>query len=214
MDEEQLVLVDEDDNQVGTAGKLECHTGAGRLHRAFTALVFDGSDRLLLARRSDSKMLWPGVWDATFASHPRVSESYADSVVRRMPEELGTVCGIDYLLKFVYHVRYGDVGSENEVCGVLAGILDDPSTPRPAPDEISEVAWVTADDALGDIRKDAMSYCPWMLAAMLLLDRAAGSDGYPRLAGAIAPWTSQGAKDILAGAVRAHMDDSQWRYVR
>lgn len=214
MDEEQLVLVDENDNPIGTAGKLECHTGAGKLHRAFTALVFDTSDRLLLTRRSDPKMLWPGIWDATFASHPRVSESYANAAMRRMPDELGTVCNMDYLLKFVYHVKYQDIGAENEVCGILVGRLEKPATLRPATDEISEISWVGADDALADIRDNPASYCPWMLAAMLLLERAIGSEGYSSCASAIAPWITQGAKDILANAVSTHMEQSQWRYVK
>ena len=211
MDEEQLVLVDEDDNPLGSAGKLECHTGKGKLHRAFTALVFDSTGKLLLTKRSDPKMLWPGIWDATFASHPRVLESYVDAAMRRMPHELGTVCHMDYLLKFVYHVKYSDIGSENEVCGVLAGTLDDPSTLRPLEQEISEISWVTAKDVLIEIHNNPEAYCPWMLAALLLLDESTNAK---TANGAIAPWITQDAKNILVVATRTHMEDTEWRLVK
>lgn len=214
MDEEQLVLVDKDDNPIGTAGKLECHIGAGQLHRAFTALVFDPSGRLLLTRRSDSKMLWPKIWDATFASHPRVSESYADAAVRRMPDELGTVCDMQYLLKFVYHVKYLDVGSENEVCAILAGTLSDPSSLKPASQEISEVSWATPDDILADMRANPHNYCPWMIAALWMLGQRLESGTVLRNAESIAAWTSQDARKILAEATSAHMSNDEWGPVR
>lgn len=207
MDEEQLVLVDETDNPVGTAGKLECHTGEGKLHRAFTALVFDGLDRLFLTRRSDQKMLWPSVWDATFASHPRADESYANAAMRRMPDELGASCKMDYLLKFVYHVKYENIGSENEVCGVLVGRLTDASAPKPAAGEISEARWVTPVETLADIEHNPMKYCPWMLASLRLLERGRGVSEY---ADAVAPWMEEDAMEILDVAVRAHMDKSRW----
>ena len=36
-------------------------------------------------------MLWPNVWDGTFASHPRewMRGMYTSPAERRMPEELG-----------------------------------------------------------------------------------------------------------------------------
>lgn len=212
-DEEQLVLVDEDDNPTGTAGKYECHAGAGMLHRAFTALVFDPSERLLLTRRSSSKMLWPGTWDASFASHPRVGESYARAAMRRMPDELGIVCDMDYLLKFVYSARYSDVGSENEVCGIVCGTLTDPTGLDAAAAEISEVAWAAPDDALAAIRDVPRLYCPWMLAALWLLGEIA-DDEVARHADAIGPWTEPRARKVLAEATRAHMRDDEWRRIR
>lgn len=204
MEEEQLVLVDENDREVGTAGKLECHVGAGRLHRAFTALVLDSGSRLLLARRSDSKMLWPGVWDATFASHPRPGEGYARAAERRMPDELGVSCTMEYLFKFVYRAEYLDVGTENEVCATLVGTLG--GAPSPAPSEISEVAWEDARGLARKVRDDAKSYCPWMLAALWLAGAA------PR-AGPLAPWAEPAVREAMREGARAHMADDAWRAV-
>jgi len=99
-----------------TEEKVKCHLPNGKLHRAFTALLFDEGGRLVITRRAKEKMLWPSDWDGTFASHPRESETYVSSGERRMPEELGIEGKLDYLHKFEYHVSFKDVGSENEIC--------------------------------------------------------------------------------------------------
>ena len=96
MSEEFVILVDENDNPIGTEEKVKCHLPNGKLHRAFTALLFDKDGRLVLTKRAKEKMLWPGDWDGTFASHPRESEGYVSSGERRMPEELGINGKLDY----------------------------------------------------------------------------------------------------------------------
>ena len=49
--EEQIILVDEDDVQIGTMGKLETHE-KGLLHRAFSILVFNTQGELMLQKRA------------------------------------------------------------------------------------------------------------------------------------------------------------------
>ena len=136
---EYVILVDQNDNPIGKEDKVKCHLPNGKLHRAFTALIFNGEGKLLLTKRSEGKMLWPGYWDGTVASHPRESETYVSSAERRMPEEIGIVCKMNYMNKFEYHVPYKDVGSENEICGTLIGIVDDFDETCLIKDEISEI---------------------------------------------------------------------------
>ena len=152
-DAEYLILVDKNDNSIGIEEKVKCHLPNGKLHRAFTVLLFNKDRKLLLTRRSSNKMLWPGDWDGTVASHPRQSETFVSSAERRLPEELGISCKLDYLFKFEYHVPYKNIGSENEICGTLIGIVDDPSKIKLVKEEISDIKWVTLDDLLEDIKK-------------------------------------------------------------
>lgn len=205
-----VILVDGDDTDIGTAEKVSCHLPGGRLHRAFTALLFDGAGRLLITRRSASKMLWPGDWDGTVASHPRRSETYVSSAQRRLPEEIGIECGLEYLFKFEYHVPYRDVGSENEMCGALAGVVGDGAAPRPADAEISETAWLEAGDPSGSMRADPARYCPWMLIALYLLPES-GPRALARLGPALRPWMSQPLRSALRESIRAHLPDDRWR---
>ncbi len=166
---ELLILVDENDNPIGFEEKVKCHLPNGKLHRAFTVLLFNEEGRLLLTRRSQNKMLWPGDWDGTVASHPRKSETYVSSAERRLPEEIGASCNLDYLFKFEYHVPYRDTGSENEVCGTLIGHLPESSELKLVKDEISETKWISSDEFFTDVQKNPGSYCPWMIVALHLL---------------------------------------------
>ncbi len=76
MSDEYVILVDKNDVPIGKEEKVKSHLPNGKLHRAFTALLFDKEGRLVITRRSSSKMLWPGDWDGTVASHPREGETY------------------------------------------------------------------------------------------------------------------------------------------
>ena len=163
MVEENVILVDSNDNPIGLEEKVKCHLPNGKLHRAFTALLFDNEGRLVLTKRSSSKMLWPGDWDGTVASHPRENETYISSAERRMPEEIGIMCKFDYLFKFEYHVPYKDVGSENEICGTLIGIIENSSKFSLVKEEISETKWIAPNELIDELKKNPQIYCPWMI---------------------------------------------------
>ncbi len=212
MSEEFVILVDKDDNPIGTAEKVRCHMPDGLLHRAFTALLFDGSGRLVLGRRAGTKMLWPGYWDGTFASHPRESETYVLSGQRRMPEELGVGTTLEYLHKFEYHVPYLDVGSENEICATLIGVIGDTDGLVGAKDEIDQIRAASAEALLSEIESDPSMYCPWMLIALDLLDMS-DKAALERHAGVLSGWMGGRTHEILRRAIGAHLPDDRWRLV-
>jgi isopentenyl-diphosphate delta-isomerase len=207
---EMLILVDGNDNPIGFEEKVKCHLPHGKLHRAFTVLLFNSKGELLLTRRSQSKMLWPGDWDGTVASHPRKTETYVSSAERRLPEELGSGCKLDYLFKFEYHIPYKDVGSENEICGTLIGIVSEPFELRLVPDEISESKWVSSDALYSDVQKNPQSYSPWMVAALYLL-----SESDPKMIEKhkkiFDKWNKHGLKDMLTNPMKFHFPTNSWR---
>jgi isopentenyl-diphosphate Delta-isomerase len=123
---EQLILVDDHDREIGYQGKADCHLGFGVLHRAFSIFVFNEDNELLLQQRSPSKMLWPGYWSNTCCSHPRRGEDIVDAVTRRLKQELGFTCPLEYLYKFKYQAQFGAVGAEHELCSVYFGRYDGP----------------------------------------------------------------------------------------
>ena len=212
MSEEFVILVDENDNPIGTEEKVKCHLPNGKLHRAFTALLFDKNGRLVLTRRAKEKMLWPGDWDGTFASHPRKSETFVSSGERRMPEELGIEGKLDYLHKFEYHVPYKDVGSENEICGTLIGIIDESTKLKEIEGEIDEIKWVSADELVIEISKNPKIYCPWMLIALKLLERS-NKLMLDRHANVLATWMNEEMHRKLLEAIKVHLPEDKWRLV-
>ena len=52
--EEQVILVNENDEQIGLMPKLEAHQKAV-LHRAFSVFIFNDSNELMLQQRATSK---------------------------------------------------------------------------------------------------------------------------------------------------------------
>lgn len=206
---EYLILVDSNDNPIGTEEKVKCHLPNGKLHRAFTILLFNKEGKLLLTQRSQSKMLWPGDWDGTVASHPRQSETYVSSAERRLPEELGLSCKLDYLFKFEYHVPYKDIGSENEVCGTLIGTIDDPSKIKLVEDEISAVKWVSFDELYSEIEKSPQNFCPWMLVALYFLCESKNgvSESNRNI---LKIWNREGTKGRLTPSLKHHFPDNRW----
>jgi len=213
MAEEFLILVDKNDNPIGTEEKVKCHLPQGKLHRAFTALILDKDGKLALTRRSSEKMLWPGDWDGTIASHPRESETYVTSAQRRMPEEIGISCKMDYLFKFEYHVPYKEVGSENEICGILIGIVEPSTKFRLIKEEISEEKWITPEELKEEIQKNPQIYCPWMLIALYLLS-SSNQEMLEKHKSILSPWTSPQLKQLLEESIKYHLPDNDWRLVK
>lgn len=123
-DFQRLIVVDKDDRETGSCTREECHAGDGIQHRAFSIFIFDSHGRLLMQKRSRRKKLWPLYWSNSCCSHPRVGESITKAAHRRLAEELGISTSLTYLFKFSYQERFGNSGSENEMCSVFVGQTD------------------------------------------------------------------------------------------
>ena len=210
--EEYVILVDQNDNPIGKEEKVKCHLPNGKLHRAFTALIFNSEEKLLLTKRGDGKMLWPGDWDGTVASHPRESETYVSSAERRMPEEIGINCEMNYVNKFEYHVPYKSVGSENEICGTLIGTVDSFDESSLIKDEISEIKWIDPNELKNELEQNKDTYCPWMVIALYFLADS-DSNTLEKFNSLIAKWASDDLKHVYENAIKHYIPNNNWRLV-
>lgn len=159
MTEDLLLLVDPTDKIIGKEEKQTCHLGSGMLHRAFSVFLFNSSKELLIQKRSSKKMLWPLFWSNTCCSHPVFDEDYETSAERRLTEELGIKAKLKFLYKFQYQAKFGNIGSENELCAVLIGISDQP--PKPNSDEVAEFKYISINDLKKDIETHPDNFSPW-----------------------------------------------------
>jgi isopentenyl-diphosphate delta-isomerase len=157
-DQEILILVDDNDNELGTDTRENCHSGKGKRHRAYTALLFhDG--RMLLQQRSKTKLLWPGAWDVSFTSHVYPGETYQQAAARRARQELDARVGeLADVHSFVYFAPQGD-NAENEFCRVLVGDFD--GKIKPNPEEMMSVRWARLAEVKADVAARPDSYTPW-----------------------------------------------------
>ena len=160
-DLEDLILVNEQDENTGTMNKRACHEQDGRLHRAFSVFIFNKDGDVLLQKRSDQKMLWPAYWSNACCSHPRAGETSEAAVHRRLQQELGIKTKLTFLYKFQYQARYGNIGSEHELCWVWAGRAEAEEV-RPNTNEIADWRFFPRTELDHELETRPEAYTPWM----------------------------------------------------
>jgi isopentenyl-diphosphate Delta-isomerase len=177
-DDEQLILVDSDDREIGFMGKADAHLGRGTLHRAFSLFVFNPAGELLLQRRAMGKRLWPGYWSNSCCSHPRRGETMDGAVGRRLQEELGLLAELDFLFKFEYQAQYDTQGAEHELCWVYAG--HSAEEPRANVHEIECWRYVMPQALQAEIARAPDIFTPWFKLAWARISRSQAGAGTTR----------------------------------
>jgi len=161
-DSDSLILVDEADREVGHLDKARCHQGRGVLHRAFSLLIFNDAGELLLQQRSAGKRLWPLFWSNSCCSHPRRAETMEAAIHRRLYEELGLRCPLQFLFKFQYQAQFDAAGAEQELCSVFVGRTSDPV--RIDPSEILAWRWISPEALQAELAgAGAERFTPWFV---------------------------------------------------
>lgn len=156
--EEQIILVDEKDQVVGTGEKMAVHK-AGLLHRAFSVLVFNSKGEILLQQRAKSKYHCGGLWTNTCCSHPRPGEIVLKAARRRLFEEMGIDCELEEIFSFRYRVSFPNGLTENEYDHVLIGKSD--NLPKPDINEVEDWKWTDIKSLKADMRKSPEIYTYW-----------------------------------------------------
>jgi len=137
--EEEIILVDELDQELGFLSKLEVHQ-KGLLHRAFSILVFNSNHELLIHQRAFDKYHSAGLWTNTCCSHPRKGESNEQAIHRRLKEEMGFDCELKFIFKFLYQTNFADGLIEHELDHVYIGHSD--QIPQVDPKEVNAFRWI------------------------------------------------------------------------
>lgn len=165
--EDQVILVDLNDNQVGFAGKIAAHR-SGALHRAISIFVFDAAGRVLLQKRASTKYHSGGLWSNTCCSHPRPNEDTANAARRRLREEMGVNCELQEVFSFVYQTQFNNGLIEHEYDHVFFGNHD--GEPILNPEEADDWKWMDIRQLADDLREHPETYSFWLAAC---LDRVA-----------------------------------------
>jgi isopentenyl-diphosphate Delta-isomerase len=164
MEQELVVLVDEHDNEIGTAEKLVAHQKA-LLHRAFSVFIFNSNGELLLQQRANSKYHSAGLWTNTCCSHPRPNELVLDAANRRLEEEMGLKVDLEKKFDFVYKTPFDNDLTEYEFDHVFVGYTDD--EPAPNADEVESYKWKTIDEIKTDLILFPNTFTSWFKIAIM-----------------------------------------------
>ncbi len=157
-EEEKVILVNENDEQIGVMPKLEAHQKAV-LHRAFSVFIFNDKKELMLQQRAYHKYHSPGLWTNTCCSHQREGESNIEAGERRLQEEMGFVTSLQDSISFIYKAPFDNGLTEHEYDHVLIGEYNE--EPLINPDEVANWKWMSIEKVKNDIQKYPEIYTEW-----------------------------------------------------
>ena len=152
--EEWFDVVDRSDRVIDRASREEVHQN-GLLHRSAHLLVFDGSGRVLLQKRSMVKDRFPGRWDSSVSGHVDSGESYDQCIVREAMEEIGI--RLAATPERLFKVDACDE-TDQEFSWVYRTYSEGPFAPNK--EEISEIGWFTGDEVSHLVKTDPESVSP------------------------------------------------------
>ena len=155
---EYVVLVDENDNEIGQMEKQAAHIDP-HLHRAFSIFLFNSKGELLMQQRALSKYHSPGLWTNTCCSHPRAGETLDDATSRRLMEEMGMNCEMHEVYTFIYKAPVGEGLTEHEFDHVFIGQSDD--IPVVNHEEVESWKYMSIIDLKDDIQLHPEQYTEW-----------------------------------------------------
>lgn len=181
--DELVVLVDEQNTEIGTAPKDSVHTTNTPLHRGFSLFLFNSKNEVLLTKRSKTKKTFSGVWTNTVCGHPAPGESVVNAAKRRLKDELGIDLDVESpkrtvlsakgpsLIRVVapYRYRFSDANGivENEICPILVAHAD--VDPKPKQEEVEDWKWMGWERFLRDIEDRTSVYSPWCVDEVNIL---------------------------------------------
>ncbi len=167
--DEYIILVDLNDNEIGTVEKITAHREA-LLHRAFSVFIFrknKNNVELLLQKRHSKKYHCGGLWTNTCCSHPHKGEELAVSAQRRLKFEMGIETPLKLIGKFHYSVEFENGLTENEIDHVLVGMFQGEEI-NVNPEEVEDIRWIDPVILQQDLLKNPKRYTFWLSQALKL----------------------------------------------
>lgn len=163
MEKRYVVLVDENDNEIGVMEKLEAHQ-KGSLHRAFSVFIFNQKGEMLLQQRALNKYHSAGLWSNACCSHPSPGENTRTAAINRLQQEMGLSCDLKKKYSFIYKVTFENGLCEYELDHVFTGKSD--AVPVPDNREVMNFQWKTLKDIHRSIADTPLMYTEWFLICM------------------------------------------------
>ncbi|SEL45199.1 isopentenyl-diphosphate Delta-isomerase [Parapedobacter koreensis] len=171
MKTENVILVDEHDQEIGSMEKMEAHR-SGMLHRAISVFVFDDTGRLLLQQRAAHKYHSANLWTNTCCSHPAPGEAASAAASRRLQEEMGLEVPLTFAFTFLYRASFDDGLVEHEFDHVFVGYTN--RSPKLNPEEVAAYRWATRAEVEREMQMNPEAYTAWF---KLIYKQAFGQAG-------------------------------------
>ena len=157
--EDQVILVDSNDQVLGTANKMKAHQ-EGLLHRAVSVVVVDDKGRMLLQQRAFEKYHSGGLWTNAACSHPYPGEETLTAAKRRLWEEMGIGAGEwRFLFPLLYKSKLDSDLIEHEYDHVFLCTTN--VSPLINPEEVSACVWRDQGQLRHEIKTHPDRFTVW-----------------------------------------------------
>lgn len=164
---DKVILVDHQDNEIGTADKLTAHR-EGLLHRAVSVVVADNKGRMLLQQRAFDKYHSGGLWTNAACSHPYLNEDSLTAAKRRLWEEMGIGVGEwCYLFPLFYKAQLDSELIEHEYDHVF--LCQTNASPLINDEEVGAFAWWDVELLKQEIERHPERFTAWFKLIMELM---------------------------------------------
>ncbi|MGB0834894.1 MAG: isopentenyl-diphosphate Delta-isomerase [Psychrobium sp.] len=158
-----VVLVDENDQAMGSAEKLLAHQ-QGLLHRAFSVFItrqHQGETQVLLQQRAASKYHGALLWSNSCCSHPQPEEDVKSSALSRVVEELGVeLKSLTWVGSHLYKAIMPNELIEHEYDHLFVA-HENPAIDQFNPDEVQALRWASIDDIELQLQQTPEQFTPW-----------------------------------------------------
>ncbi len=159
---EEVILVTEQDEPIGSMEKMEAHR-KGALHRAFSTFIVNDRNEMLLQQRAKTKYHSAGLWTNACCSHPRPNEETEAAAIRRLHEELGFTAPLTKIFDFHYNAAFDNGLTEHEYDHVYLGRYTGKIIPNP--NEVQDYCYKKMEDIADSIRSHPHKYTTWFCLA-------------------------------------------------
>jgi len=179
---EMLILVNEQDQEIGEDEKLCVHQ-TGKLHRAFSIFIFrlkNNQQELLLQQRNKNKYHCGGLWTNTCCGHPRAGEDLMPAAMRRLREEMCFQTMLVPIDSFHYFANCNNGLIEHELDHVLAGVYEKELTKVNA-EEVQDFRWIGLAELEQELAAKSETFTPWFATAFVVIKKWLINDNLKRL---------------------------------
>lgn len=131
----------------------------GLLHRAFSILIYNKKGEMLIHQRALHKYHSGGLWTNACCGHPNRGEEMEAAIHRRLGQEMGFDCPLDFKFIFQYHAAFDNGLTENEIDHVYTGEFNGDFTFNP--EEVADYKWVNVESVQSDVNENPEKYTVW-----------------------------------------------------
>lgn len=163
MHRNSVILVDENDQVLGSEDKLLAHQ-QGLLHRAFSVFItrqHQGRIQLLMQQRAACKYHGALLWSNSCCSHPQPNENIEESAHKRIFEELGIRLNtLTWVGSHTYKAVMPNQLIEHEFDHLFIA-HGDPALDCFNTNEVAALCWVSLTDIEQQLVSSPERFTPW-----------------------------------------------------